>query len=80
MTSDKEGLAALLARRARALAEFEAWEASQTAVEPASDVIARIGQLWELLPPSARLPALDHQQEGVRKMHRMLSVLGSRSR
>ncbi len=73
-----ESLAVLVERRARALSAFEAWEAAQPAVAPSEDIIARIGLLWELLPPPARLPADDPERRGVRRMHRMLAVLGKR--
>jgi hypothetical protein len=71
-----EDTASLVQKRAKALAAFEAWEAAQPGTAPAEDIIARIGMLWELLPPAARLPLDDPERHGVRRMHRMLAVLG----
>lgn len=67
----------LLVQRRAAFEAFQAWEDGQPVPEYGTSVLSRLGFLNSLLPPSARVPNLDLEYEGVRYMHKCLSVLGT---
>jgi hypothetical protein len=66
-------LAALYRARMAAFERFSAWEESHPATLTASDAVASIGALYELLPSDARRRPVD--PTGVARMQNALRVL-----
>lgn len=66
-------LAALYRERIAAFERFSAWEQSHPATLMASDAVASIGALYELLPSEARRRPVD--PAGVGRMQNALRVL-----
>ena len=65
------------AARESGLERFCRWEASQAPEPPDPDAIARIGALFDLLPPGDRCQDPDPEKLGIQAMHRTLAVVGS---
>jgi len=74
MTSENE-LRALMLRRCRALAEYEAWERRRSHGLP-PDLFAQLDAIRSLMPPEAVAPRINHDSyAGVRHMQQCLAVL-----
>ena len=74
--TDRDELRRRWADRAIGLARYERWEATQAAEPESPDAIARIGALFDLLPPENRRQDPDPGKLGIQAMHRALAVLG----
>lgn len=68
-----------LRRRQAGLEAFQAWERDHPQEHSTADVFKALGFLYLLLPPEARVPPVDLERRGIRRMHRLLAVLGTRS-
>ena len=64
--------------RERALERFAAWRLERPHELTPAEALARIGELYELLPHEARRREPD--PSGVQTMHRLLAVLGNQLR
>jgi len=74
VTTENE-LRALMLRRRRALAAYEAWERCQPP-RPPPDVFAQLDAIRSLMPPDAAAPRINEDgYAGVRHMQQCLAVL-----
>jgi hypothetical protein len=74
-TPNREELRRMWAARERGLGLFEQWEATQPVPAAPPDVFARIGALYDLLPPEVRRRDPDPQKQGIQAMRAALAVL-----
>ncbi len=80
MDSEAQGtLREFVRRRQAGFEAFQAWERDNPQERSTADVFKALGFLYLLLPPEVRVPPVDLERRGIRRMHRLLAVLGARS-
>ncbi len=77
-SSEKRNTKQLWRRRRECFAAYNRWQAAHPVRLSAAEAICRIAAIYELLPEEARHKDLATKIEGIRKMRKALSVLGSK--
>lgn len=77
-TGTMKGVKELVARRRECLERFSEWERTHPCFPSPADAIADLGALLQWIPKDLRSSDPDPDRDGIRTLHRLLSVLGPR--